>query len=123
MARRHDHIVQIPTPASQRRTSSPSSRRRTDLQDYIERAPRPLDIPRPSVTIQAAKLDHATPRASFTATSPNFLITTRSGKLSIKLTDMGLARTEDDSASPANHHPGTVDYISPESARPTPQTP
>jgi serine/threonine protein kinase len=95
----------------------------TDLEDYIEQRPGGrLEVEETiAVAIQAAKaLDHAYSQdiVHRDIKPSNFLVTTRGGKLFIKLTDMGLAREADDSRiTRDNTTLGTVEYISPEQAR------
>jgi hypothetical protein len=95
----------------------------TDLEDYIEqRSGGRLEVDETiAIGIQAAKaLDHAYSQdiVHRDIKPSNFLVTTKGGKLFIKLTDMGLARAADDARiTRDNTTLGTVEYISPEQAR------
>ena len=96
-----------------------------DLQDYIEKqSGERLDIDEAlNLLIQATKaLDqmHAVGIVHRDVKPSNFLLaTSKSGKLIVKLADLGLARSDNDDArlTRDNTTLGTVDYISPEQAR------
>jgi serine/threonine protein kinase len=96
-----------------------------DLGEYIARRGRLLPEESRRITMQAAKaLDHAFQRGvTHRDIKPsNFLLAQQpGGRWLVKLTDMGLAWTEDDAqryrVTRAGTTVGTVDYLAPEQAR------
>jgi len=95
-----------------------------DLYEYIERKGHLPPEEARRILVQAAKaLNHAYQNdiVHRDIKPSNFLLTAENGRLRVKLTDLGLARTiteeEDYRVTRAGSTVGTIDYLSPEQAR------